>query len=56
MTESDVFEAGYSAYWDGIECDENPYNQEWEADEHNSWHQGRRKAQEHDYDESEGHG
>jgi ribosome modulation factor len=54
MTESDAFEAGYDAYWDGIDSSENPYDQEEEPKKHLSWHQGWRAAQKHDYDESDG--
>jgi ribosome modulation factor len=54
MTDSDAFEAGYDAYWDGAACDENPYDQEREAIQYNSWHQGWREAWKHDYDDSEG--
>jgi ribosome modulation factor len=54
MTDSDAFEAGYDAYWDGVECDENPYDEERELTEYNSWHRGWREARKDDYDENEG--
>ena len=50
---NEAFEAGYDAYWDGVDVGDNPYDQEENADEFESWVKGWRKAREHDYDESE---
>jgi ribosome modulation factor len=52
--DNDAYEAGYDAYWEGVDLTGNPYDQETEADERASWEHGWRKAREHDYDESEG--
>lgn len=54
MTSEDTFEAGYDAYWDGIDREDNPHDPEREPKEHLSWLQGWCKAREHDYDESDG--
>ncbi len=53
---NDAFEAGYDAYWDGVDIEDNPYDQEKNADEFESWLKGWRTARKHDYDESEGRG
>jgi hypothetical protein len=37
MTDNDAYDEGYDAYWDGIKCEDNPYDQEKEP-------KGRRRA------------
>jgi ribosome modulation factor len=54
MTDYDTFEKGYDAYWEGIDINDNPYNEESDAAKRESWVAGWRKARKHDYDESEG--
>ena len=54
MTDRRAHAEGYDAYWDGIEVSDNPYDQETEAVQRESWEIGRREARRHDYDESEG--
>jgi hypothetical protein len=54
MTNSEAFEAGYDAYWDGVGTEDNPYEQEQNVDEFRSWSEGWQEAQKHDFDESEG--
>ena len=54
MTISDAFAAGYDAYWDGTELEDNPFDQHEEAEEFEAWIKGWREALRHDYDESEG--
>ena len=56
MTDNDAFDAGYDAYWDGVDLEDNPYDQEKNADEFESCIAGWREARKHDYDESEGRG
>ena len=50
----EAYEAGYDAYWEGVDVADNPYNRETEPEEAQSWDEGWHKAREHDYDESEG--
>jgi len=52
-TDNDANDEGYDAYWDGLDCEDNPYDGEKDADAHLSWEEGCRKAHEHDYDESD---
>jgi ribosome modulation factor len=54
MTNRDAYDEGYNAYWDGVDLEDNPYEQEKEPEKRGSWEEGWRKAREHDYDESEG--
>lgn len=54
MTDHDVFEEGYDAYWNGHDREDNPYDHEQEGDKRNVWEEGWHKAREHDYDEDEG--
>ena len=54
MSDDDAFGVGYDAYWDGIDRKDNPYDQEKDPQDHQSWLEGWHKAREHDYDESEG--
>lgn len=54
MTDHDAFEEGYDAYWNGLDREDNPYDQEQEVGKRNVWEEGWRKAREHDYDESDG--
>lgn len=54
MNTSDAFSAGYDAYWDGLQREDNPHDPEKEPKEHKSWLEGWYKARDHDYDESEG--
>jgi ribosome modulation factor len=54
MTDSDAFEMGYDAYWDGVDVADNPFQQEEAAESHASWNEGWHEARQHDFDESEG--
>ena len=54
MTANDAYDEGYDAYWDGLQRDANPYDQQRDPDEHESWLEGWRAARIHDYDESDG--
>jgi ribosome modulation factor len=54
MTDHAAYEEGYDAYWDGLDCEDNPHDQEKEPEEHKSWDAGWREARKHDYDESDG--
>ena len=54
MTDRDAYDEGYDGYWDGLQREGNPYEQERQPEEHNSWEEGWREARKHDYDESEG--
>jgi len=50
----DAYDAGYDAYWDGVDLADNPHDQETEADAAVILGTGLAQAREHDYDESEG--
>ena len=52
MVNSDAYEEGYDAYWDGVDVSDNPYDED--AEEQRYWEDGWRSARKHDYDESEG--
>ena len=52
MTDHDAYDEGYDAYWDGIDCEDNPY-QEDEPEKRSSWEEGWREARKHDYDEDD---
>jgi ribosome modulation factor len=54
MTDQDAYEEGYDGYWDGLDCEDNPYESEKEPEKRESWDEGWREARKHDYDESEG--
>ena len=54
MTAPAAYDNGYDAYWDGLDRDDNPYDQDQEPEQRNSWDEGWRAARKHDYDESEG--
>jgi pSer/pThr/pTyr-binding forkhead associated (FHA) protein len=57
MTAIDAFGAGYDAHWDGVDLEDNPYDQTTHADEFESWVKGwRQAALKRDYDESERRG
>ena len=56
MNDSDAFEEGYDAYWDGLQVEDNPYDPEKQSEEQRSWDEGWLAARRHDYDESEGRG
>ncbi len=49
-----AYEAGYDAYWDGVQREDNPYEPQEDPLNHKAWLEGWKKAREHDYDESEG--
>jgi len=49
-----AYDAGYDAYWEGVEINYSPYDPEEAADAFQSWQEGWRKARAHDYDESDG--
>jgi hypothetical protein len=51
---NEAYEAGYDAYWDGVDISDDPYDRETQAKEFQDWEQGWRKARDHDYDEREG--
>ena len=50
---NEAYDQGYDAYWEGVDVNDNPYDQEKDADGFASWTNGWRKAREHDYDESD---
>jgi hypothetical protein len=52
MTDTEAYDEGYDAYWDGVDESSNPHDAE--TDKHLSWNEGWLKAKQHDYDESEG--
>ena len=52
MTDHEAYDEGYDAYWDGLEREDNPY-QEQEPEKHKSWEEGWREARKHDYDEDD---
>ena len=54
MSDHEAYDAGYDAYWDGADRDDNPYDQEEEPNKRRLWEEGWLKAREDDYDESEG--
>ncbi len=54
MTDHEVFEEGYDAYWEGVNVSDNPYDEETDATKRQSWETGWRETRKHDYDESEG--
>jgi ribosome modulation factor len=54
MTDHDAYEEGYDGYWDGLDCEDNPYESEKEPEKRKSWDEGWREARKHDYDESDG--
>ena len=51
MADEAAFQQGYDAYWDGVDCDDNPFASE--TDEHYSWDEGWSQAQLAD-DEADG--
>ncbi len=53
MTDHEAYDEGYDAYWDGVDCEENPYDPEQEPEKRNSWEEGWREARKHDYDEDD---
>ena len=53
MTNRDAYDEGYDAYWDGLDREGNPYDQEKELEKRNSWEEGWRDARKHDYDEDD---
>jgi ribosome modulation factor len=44
---------GYDAYWEGVDRDSNPYDQEKEPQKRQSWEVGWHEARKHDYDEDD---
>ena len=44
MTDHEAYDEGYDAYWDGVECEDNPYDPEQEPEKRNSWEEGWREA------------
>ncbi len=54
MSTREAFGAGYDAYWDGVQREENPYDLQEDPVDHKAWLEGWKKAHKHDYDESEG--
>jgi len=56
MNDSDAFEEGYDAYWDGLPVEDNPHDPAEQPGEHKAWEEGWLAARKHDYDESEGRG
>lgn len=56
MTDREAFEVGYDAYWDGVDIEDNPYDQGKNGDEFESWVTGWREARKHDYDDCVGRG
>ena len=52
MSDDEASDEGYDAYWDGVDVEANPYDEETE--ERRNWDEGWLKARRHDYDESEG--
>ena len=53
MTDYEAYDEGYDAYWDGVDCEGNPYDQEEEPVKRRSWEEGWREARKHDYDEDD---
>ena len=53
MSHNNAYDEGYDAYWDGVDCIDNPFGEE-ELDNREQWESGWRVARKHDYDESEG--
>lgn len=51
MSDHDAYDEGYDAYWDGRDCEDNPYKPEEEPEQYKSWEEGWRVARQHDYDE-----
>lgn len=51
MADEEAFQQGYDAYWDGVDCDDNPFISE--TDQHYSWDEGWSQAQLED-DEADG--
>lgn len=49
-----AYDAGYDAYWEGVDFDGNPYNPHEQHQAFLAWQQGWRKARQHDYDENDG--
>lgn len=43
MTDREAFQRGYDAYWNGVDCDDNPYISGTE--QHSSWDEGWSQAQ-----------
>jgi ribosome modulation factor len=54
MLDPEALEEGYDAYGDGLDREDNPYDQEQEPEKRKSWEEGWREARRHDYDESDG--
>jgi ribosome modulation factor len=52
MANNEAFDEGYDAYWNGVDAEDNPYEQETE--DSRRWQEGWTEARNHDYDESEG--
>jgi hypothetical protein len=52
MREDDAFDAGYDAYWDGVDIEDNPFKPE--MPEHRAWDEGRPQAQSEDDGDEEG--
>ena len=54
MVDCDAYDEGYDAYWDGTDHEENPYDEEKDRQQRQSWDEGWRAARRHDYDEGDG--
>jgi ribosome modulation factor len=52
MSSDEAYEEGYDAYWDGVDGNNNPYDED--TDERRRWEEGWIEARNHDYDESDG--
>ena len=53
MNNHEAYDQGYDAYWEGVDVNDNPYDQEKDADDFEAWIKGWRKGREHDYDEDD---
>ena len=53
MPNIESYNEGYDAYWDGVDREDNPYDQEKEPEKRSSWEEGWREARKHDYDEDD---
>jgi ribosome modulation factor len=53
MNADDAYEEGYDAYWEGVDLNDDPYDEETEDALWESWGAGWRAAQHDDHDENE---
>ena len=54
MPNTEAYDEGYDAYWDGVAHEDSPYDPVKEPEKRRSWDEGWRAARKHDYDEKDG--